>query len=187
MKKALQSAVSLLAFCAMTGAASAATVYTYVGSWSLGSDGQVWTSNPAVFTGQQAAAFLFGGNAADYAISTKGIDAALINFSAWLDGWGDQTTYAGDGTPAAQTYSLDSSGLGYNGCNLASINCYQSAYSALVLDHFYGYGSTNNDTYINYAFKVTNTPSSVPVPAAGGLLVLAMGAMAAVRARRKAA
>jgi len=187
MKKALQSAVSLLAFCAMTGAASAATVYTYVGSWSLGSNGQVWTSNPAVYTGQQAAAFLFGGNAADYAISTKGIDAALIDFSAWLDGWGDPTTYAGDGTPAAQNFSLDSTGLGYNGCAIANTNCGGSAYSALILDHFYGYGGPNNDTYINYAFKVTNTPSTVPVPAAGGLLVLAMGAIGAVRARRKAA
>lgn len=187
MKKGLQAAVSVLAFCAMSGAASAATIYTYVGSWSLGSNGSIWTSNPAVYTGQQAAAFLFGGTAADYAISTMGIDNTMINFSAWLDGWGDSSTYAGSGTPAAQTYSLDSTGLGYNGCSIAATSCGSSAYSALILDHFYGYGGPNNDTYINYAFKITNTPSEVPVPAAGGLLVLAMGAMGAVRARRKSA
>lgn len=185
MNKGLKSAISVLAFCAMTASASAATTYTYVGSWNLGESGAVWYSNPIVYTGQEAAAALFGGTASDYVISTAGIDSALINFSTWLDGWADPFTYATSGTPAAQDFSLDSTGLGYNGCSIAATSCYQSAYSALVLDHFYGYGGPNNTTYVNYAFKVENTPSAVPVPAAGGLLVLAMGAIGAVRAARR--
>jgi hypothetical protein len=173
-----------LAAAAMTvaaGAADAAT-YTYVGSWSLGSDGTVWTDNPAVFSGQEAAAFLFGGTADDYVISTVSSLVSDINFSAWLDGWADSYTYAGSLAPAAQDFSLDSTGLGYNGCSIAATECYQSAYSALVLDHFYGYGGPNNDTFVNYAFKV----SEVPLPAGGALLLMGMGGLALVRRRKDA-
>jgi len=179
----LKGAVAAAALTLSVSAADAAT-YTYVGSWSLGSDGTVWTDNPEVFTGQQAAAFLFGGVASDYAISTAGSDAGLINFSAWLDGWGDSFTYAESGTPAAQNYSFDSTGQGYNGCSIALTDCFQSAYSALVLDHFYGYGGRpNNDTFINYAFKV----AAVPLPAALPLLLVALGGLGFAARRRKAA
>jgi hypothetical protein len=44
----------------LSESASAAPIYTYVGSWIVG-EGPVWYSNPQVYSGQSAAAFLFGG------------------------------------------------------------------------------------------------------------------------------
>ena len=175
----MMSTIAVAALSLSVGAADAVT-YTYVGSWSLGTDGTVWTDNPAVFTGQEAAAYQFGGVSSDYVISTAGSDPALINNSAWVDGWADGYTYALSGTPAAQDYSFDSTGLGYNGCEIAATDCYQSAYSALVLDHFYGYGGPNDDTFINYAFV-----AAVPVPAAGWLLFAGLGGLAAMRRRKQ--
>lgn len=179
----IKTLLPAMAICIAATTSDAAT-YTFVGSWNLG-QGPEWTDNPGVYSGQEAAALLFGGVAADYVISTAGMDAALINFSTWLDGWADAYTYGFNGTPAAQDFSLDITGLGYNGCAIVQTDCYQSAYSALVRDHF-----TNNGQYIpdpdttpliNYAFRV----ATVPVPAAGALLLLALGALgAAGRARR---
>ena len=164
--------------------ASAAT-YTYVGSWDLSdpngySTDLVWTANPEVYTGQEAAAYLFGGDASDYAISTVSDQVADINYSAWVDGWGDPYTYGPSGTgPAAEDFSLDSTGLGYNGCTIAGTDCYQSAYSALVYDHFPFEGGP----VINYAFRI----SEVPLPAGGVLLVSGIAGLGALKRRRKAA
>lgn len=135
-----------------------ALTYSFVGSWQVG-DGPNWTSNPPVYSGQEAAALLFGGAASDYAISTAGSNPADINFSAWLDGWSDAYTYADSGNPAPQNYSLDLSGLGYNGCQTAGITCDQSAYSAYVGDHF-----VNDSTYTNYAFSISGNQAVSPVP-----------------------
>jgi len=131
-----------MAVCAV-GTANA-TVYTYVGSWAVDS-GPWWTTNPPVYSGQQAAALLFGGSASQYAISTVDSNPADINFKAWLDGWGDPFTYALNGTPAAQSYSLDTGGGGYN-----SNPGYQSAYSAYVSDH--------GVNLVNYAFVASGVP-----------------------------
>lgn len=161
--------------------ASAAT-YTYVGSWDIftgdysdDTNPFLWTKNPAVFTGQQAAAFLFGGVFSDYVISTVSDQVADINFSTWLDGWGDDTTYGLSNTPAAQDFALDTTGLGYNGCSTANTECYNSAYSALVVDH----GPYAN--YTNYAFRI----SAVPLPAAGFLLIGALGGLGLFARRRR--
>ena len=176
-----------IAICIAATASDAAT-YVFVGSWNLG-EGPEWTDNPAVYSGQQAAAYLFDGTAADYVISTAGMDVALINFSTWLDGWADEFTYGLNDTPAAQDFSLDATGLGYNGCEVALTGCSQSAYSALVRDHFDNTGAYIPDPdatpLTNYAFRVATVSATVPVPAAGALLLLALGAMAAAgRARR---
>ena len=65
--------------------AAASAQYTFAGQWAVG-DGPIWNSNPLAMSGQQTAAFLFGGSPSDYVISTLGIDPLLINFKAFMDG-----------------------------------------------------------------------------------------------------
>src|SRR5438445_957071 len=65
--------------------AAHAAPYVYVGSYQVG-DGPVWSTNPQVYSARGAAALLFGGLDADYAIST---DPDTVNHLAWVDGWGD--------------------------------------------------------------------------------------------------
>lgn len=172
----LFTTLAVSVFLAVPAFEASAATYSYVGSWAV-NDGPNWISNPQVYSGQEAAALLFGGSAADYVISTVSNLVADINFSAWLDGWGDDFTYAFSGNPAAQGYSLDITGLGYDGCSIAGTGCFFSAYSAYVSDH--GVNLTN------YAFKV-DAVAPVPVPAAGLLLIGAIGGLGFV-ARRRAA
>lgn len=142
------------------GTAAQASTYTYVGSWLLGT-GKNWTTNPPVYSGQEAAAALFGGTASEYVTSTVDASPADINFSTWLDGWADPYTYAESGMPASDTYSLDTGGGGYD-----SNPGYQSAYSALVQDHFTG----TDPTYTNYAFVVSGV-SAAPEPSTWALML----------------
>lgn len=148
-----------------------AAAYTYVGSWVLGQGPAYWT-NPQVYSGQEAAALLFGGSASQYVISTAGTDPGLINFSAWLDGWGDPVTYAASGNPAAQNYSLDTGGSGYN-----SNPGYRTSYSAYIYDHFDG----SNPTYTNYAFLVTG----VPEPSTWAMMILGFSGVGFIAYRRR--
>ena len=166
------------------GVAAAATVtYTYVGSWNV-SDGPLWSAQDGlgnyttgVYTGQEAAALIFGGSASDYAISTVSDQVADINFSAWLDGWADPTTYGPNGgNPAAHDFKVDTNGDGLYAIEFGQGN----AYSAYVADHV---GSMAGA--INYAFKISM--SEVPVPAALPLLLVGIGGLGLVgRKRRKA-
>ena len=141
-----------VAFALAATAPAHAVTYTYVGDWAV-DQGPYWDENDPtgapVYTGQQAAALLFGGNASDYVISTNGTDPALINFSAWEDGWADDVTYGLSGNPAPENYSKGLDGFYNLDCSVNG-NCYQSAYSAFVSDH--GLDLTN------YAFAVSGTP-----------------------------
>lgn len=115
--------------------------YQFVGSWIV-SDGPSWNvaGNPA-YTGQEAAALLFGGNPSDYRISTVDNQVANINDSAWMDGWNDDVTYGTSGNPAAHDFKVD---LAPPGTNLpGSFGAYYSAY---VSDH-----SLNLE---NFAFRL---------------------------------
>jgi hypothetical protein len=142
------------------GAASAAS-YVYVGSWYVG-DGPDWGDNPAVLSGQQAAAQLFGGSASDYAISTVDDDPTHIDFMAHVDGWGDdQYLYSS----VAQDYSLDTGGGGYN-----SNPGYFSGYSAYVRDHSCG---GDCGVGLNYAFRIDG--GAVPEPATWALMLGGFG------------
>jgi PEP-CTERM motif len=170
MKKFLLSAVALCAV-AVSGTANAAT-YTYVGQWFV-SDGPNWTTNPVVYSGQDAAALLFGGVASDYAISTKGNNAALIDFKAFLDGWAD-TQYAT--TPASESFKLDTGGTGYN-----SAPGFGSSYSAYVQDHY-----SRGTGPINYAFRIDGVNGAVPEPATWAMMLVGFGAAgSAMRYRRR--
>ena len=167
--KAFHIAASALALATMAAPAHAVS-YVFVGFWSVG-DGPEWTSNPQVYTGQEAAALLFGGDASDYAISTVDDNVANINFRAHVDGWGDgQYLTSGD---VAQDFSLDTGGSGYN-----SAPGFGSAYSAYVRDHS-GAGDTRTR---NYAFRIID--DAVPEPATWAMMIGGFGMIGAAMRRR---
>lgn len=173
MRKMTFAAVSALALITAAAPAAAAT-YVYVGSWYVG-EGPVWTSNPAVYTGQETAALLWGGNASDYAISTIDSNVANINFSTFVDGYGDSQYLT---TAVAQNFSLVT-GTGYDG---------PPSYSAYVLDHSCGqrYGdpqaSCVGSDGLNFAFRISG---AVPEPASWALMITGFGMVGgALRSRR---
>jgi hypothetical protein len=119
-----------------------ATSYTYVGSWEV-DQGPSWTNVPTAYTGQAAAALLFGGSAAEYVTSTNGSNSADINFENWVSTWGG----ACGGTYPCGTLSADNFVVTENGF-------YQNSgdTSSYVTDWAVG------SAYTNYAFEATATP-----------------------------
>ncbi|MGZ3376624.1 MAG: PEPxxWA-CTERM sorting domain-containing protein, partial [Phenylobacterium sp.] len=136
-------------------------------------DGVYWGYNPPVYSGQEAAAFLFGGVASDYAISTISSDVSQINFEAYYDGWADPYTCGYNG-PCAQSLHVDVGNDGYEfpyGLD--------NAFSALVSDH--------GVHLENFAFSVAGG-GAVPEPASWALMIGGFGlAGAALRRRRQVA
>jgi hypothetical protein len=168
MKK-LSSKLLAVAVLSAGIATSAQAGYVFVGSWHVG-DGPDWTTNPAVLNGQEAAALLFGGVAADYAISTISSNVADINFMSFLDGWGDDQYLT---SPKSQDYKLDSGGPGYNEPFGGP------SYSAFVLDHscFNRYSNPNercaaSEPGLNFAFRID--ANGVPEPSSIALAGLAL-------------
>ncbi len=177
MKLILRTLAACLAGIFLTFNAAQASSYTYVGSWMLGA-GPDWATNPAVLSGVETAALLFGGTASDYVISTVDSNVANVNFSTWLDGWNDANTYANNGTPASDTFSYSAFGPGYNDCGGSDITlCTQSAYSAYVNDHFDG----TDAAFTNFAFRV----SATPLPATLPLFASGLGGLGLLSWRRK--
>jgi hypothetical protein len=146
----------------LLSSASQAATYVFVGAWSVG-DGPDWSTNPTVYSGQDAAALLFGGNASDYAISTIDNTVANINFRAYVDGWGDTQYLSGAGS-VAQNFKLDTGGSGYN-----SAPGVGSAYSAFVKDH----SSAGDPLTRNFAFR--NIEGAVPEPSTWALMIGGFG------------
>ncbi len=171
---------SMLIASAVVGALAAgaatsamADTYTYVGSWFVDAGPNWYDDNPPVFSGQEAAAYIFGGAAADYAISTNGRETAGINFSAFYDAWGDPTTcgYAG---PCAQDMHIDVGNDGYR-------QPFQldGSFSAYVSDH--------SLHLQNFAFHVTpDVGGGVPEPASWALMISGFGLAGASLRRRRA-
>ncbi|MEZ4874781.1 MAG: proprotein convertase P-domain-containing protein [Flavobacteriaceae bacterium] len=82
---------------------------TYVGSFAV-SDGPAWPTNPPCYTGQEAAALIFGGSPSDYYISTNPntVDPSTITHTAWASTWGTGCS------EVAEDYKLDIGNPGYN-------------------------------------------------------------------------
>lgn len=154
-------AVSVLSASAIVSAAP-----LFAGSWNLFS-GASYMDLPALYTGQDAAAVLFGGEAGDYVISTAGSDVADIDYMAWYDvhGLGVQAF--------AQNYLSDA--------GLAGIYDTTGDASAMVQDHLYQ--GSEPYPYVNYAFRVSATGAEVPEPMSVGLLGAGLLGMALVRRR----
>ena len=177
MKLSFLKVCASVALC-VAGSAHAVT-YVYVGSWHVG-DGPVWTSNPTVYSGQEAAAFLFGGSASAYAISTVDANPLNINNMSFVDGWAD-TTYMSPNAPASQSFSVDSGPPGYND------PVGGPAFSAFVLDHSCAYRYSDpsltcgsEDLNVNYAFLPVPEPGTWAMML-GGLAITGL----ALQRRRK--
>jgi len=127
-----------------------------IGSWEV-DQGPSWQPSPTAYTGQEAAALLFGGNPSDYWIST---DPNTITHTAWYS-----IIYVGLGE-FAENYTQNTSGL------------YQTSgdASAYVNDNAIG------PTYTNYAFSAT---PGVPEPGTTALVLSGLAASVAVIRRRK--
>jgi hypothetical protein len=152
-------AISVLvgAACLETPLALAAT-FQFVGSFVV-DNGVDWNTNPPVYTGQEAAALLFGGSAANYAISTNSntTDPATITHTAWYDGWGEPCS------EFAENFSLDVAPPGYRDPGGLG-----TSWSAYVSDH--GCGQTN------YVWRRIGAAAATPVPTLDvwALIALAM-------------
>lgn len=119
---------------------SRALTATYVGSFSP-NDGPYWNTNPTVYTGQEAAALIFGGNPSDYAISTNSntTDPLTITHTAHASSWGTGCL------EVAEDYSLDTGNPGYNDPPAQG-----AAVSAYVQDYCY-------NGQINYVWLVLDS------------------------------
>ena len=142
--------------------AGIASAQTYVGSFRV-QDGPEWTSNPPVYSAQEAAALLFGGQPADYAISIdpSTTNPATITHTAYYSTWG-----IGCGV-FAETERIDDAPPGYN--DPAGSGTARSAY---VRDHC---GSSET----NHVWRLGPVAAPVSVPTLGQWGVLALGLAAA--------
>ncbi len=106
-----------------------AAALAYIGSWRVDA-GAAYGTNPPTYTGLQAAAFLFGGTAASYRVSTVSNQVGQINDSAWYAIYGVGFQLSG------ATYHVDNGAVGYS----------QSGDSSAYVHDF------TDATKVNYAF-----------------------------------
>lgn len=170
-------AMAAAAAVATTGTANAAL--TYVGSWEV-DQGPSWYSappdGPLAYTGQEAAALLFGGSAADYVISTVDADPADANGMAWYSVIGYVGNQGNGGSILADNYSSKYLGQYYGPTSGYPYEDPNAAASAYVSDNARG------STFINYAFT-----TGIPEPATWTMMLVGIfGLGAALRARKTA-
>ena len=111
-------------------AATSGGTSQFVGSWAVNT-GAPFGLNPPTYTGQEAAAVIFGGNASDYLISTVSDQVADINSQAHID------VHGGGSAIVAHDFKVDTGAVGYNTSGDTS---------AYVINHA--------NSNVNYAFKI---------------------------------
>jgi len=150
---------------ALTAAAPALAGPIFVGSWTV-DQGPWWADVPAAYSGQDAAALLFGGSASDYVISTVDDQVADIDHLAWVSTWGGACggTFP-CGSQVAENFVLSTGGLYADFGDT----------SAYVQDWAIGEG------YRNYAFRM----SAAPEPASWALMLGGFGMVGSAMRRRK--
>lgn len=109
-----------------SGNISDAGALAFLGSWRVDS-GAPYLTNPPVYSAQQAAALLFGGNAASYRISTISDQSSAINDAAWYAvygvGWQSHTAnYSVDGGLAGYSQVGDASAYVHDFTDPAKVN-----------------------------------------------------------------
>ena len=151
----------------LTVAAPALAGPIFVGSWTV-DQGPWWPDSPTAYSGQGAAALLFGGSASDYIISTADDQVADINHLTWVSTYGGACAGAYPcGTQVAESFVKSTGGLYLNGGDT----------SAYVVDWAIG------QQYRNYAFRM----SAAPEPASWAMMLGGFGLLGGtMRARRKA-
>jgi hypothetical protein len=142
-------------------AATPAKALTYVGSWEVGQPGAPsWPQNPPngplAYTGQEAAALLFGGTASDYRISTVSSAITDLNDSAWYSTWGET-----GGRIFADDYVNKYLGLYYGPPSGGT-----GTASAYVIDNC-GPQFVPGACGTNYAFRLDPEPVPGPLPFLG--------------------
>jgi hypothetical protein len=145
----------LLLFC--SGNKVWADTYHYVGSFQV-DQGPGWSPAPTAYSGQEAAAVVFGGPAGQYAISTV---STSINHLAWYSIWGTGSAQK------AEDFSLNTGGLYAN----------EGDYSAYIRDWAHG------SQFTNYVFS--NAQGVSPVPEPGTLALLSTGIVGLAGATRR--
>jgi hypothetical protein len=166
---------SAFAVAMLSSVSASAVTYTFVGSWSVfNDDAPEWfgspPNGPLAYTGQEAAALLFGGSASDYVISTVDSSVANINFMANYDvigiGW----------QVFAQDHNVKYLGQYYGPTSgFSDVPVAERAASAFVRD--------NAVFNVNYAFKISD---AVPEPGSWALMVVGFGIVGAGMRRRSA-
>lgn len=157
----------LVAVLATVAAASASAVPVFAGSWSV-DQGPGWPTGPAAYTGQEAAALLFGGAASDYVISTVDSSVANIDDLTWVSTWGGACGGVSPcGTKVAESFKVSTGGFYLTPGDT----------SAYVNDWAFG------AQFTNYAFNV----AAIPEPETYALMLAGLAAVGAVARRRKQA
>jgi hypothetical protein len=168
------AAMSAAAALSLAGTANAAHPL-FVGSWEV-DQGPYWGTQPLAYTGQEAAALLFGGSPSNYSISTVDSNPADINHMAWYSVIGYYGNQGNGGSLLAENYSDKYAGQYYGPACCYNYGDPNAAASAYVWDNAQG------STFINYAFL----NRAVPEPTTWAMLITGMFGLGYALRRRSA-
>jgi|SRR5579871_6269475 len=166
----------------LTAAMPASAAIVFAGQWQVDS-GPSWLGSPPngplAYTGQEAAAHLFGGSPSQYEISTVDNNPADINHMAWYSVIGYGGNQGNGGSLLADDYVSKYLGQFYGPTSGYPFGDPNAPASAFVRDNAEG------ATFTNFAFRV----GTVPEPATWTMLILGFGGVGFMlrQARKRAA